>query len=69
MMKTLISLLFITLTLPFAVSAKTVTATGDSLENAESKIRQIVKEEGGDTYKITEARMGNKTHITAIITP
>ncbi|MCG1031061.1 DUF1471 domain-containing protein [Leclercia sp.] len=68
-MKRLISVLFIPLILSFSVSAKTVTATGDSLENAESKIRQRVKEEGGDTYKITEARMGNKTHITAVVMP
>ncbi|HFK6080875.1 TPA: YdgH/BhsA/McbA-like domain containing protein [Enterobacter cloacae] len=68
-MKTFIPVLFISLILPFAVSAKTITATGDSLENAESKIRQLTKEEGGETYKIIEARMGNKTHITAVIMP
>ncbi len=69
MMKTLISVLCIFLILPFAVSAKTITATGDSLENTESKIRQLTKEEGGESYKIIEARMGNKTHITAVIMP
>ena len=69
MMKTLISVLCIFLILPFTVSAKTITATGDSLENTESKIRQLTKEEDGESYKIIDARMGNKTHITAVIMP
>ncbi|MGE0970437.1 YdgH/BhsA/McbA-like domain containing protein [Klebsiella sp. WOUb02] len=67
MMKILVSALFI-LILPFSVFAKTVTATGDTLEHAENKIRQLTKQQGGETYKIIEARMGNKVHITAKIT-
>ncbi|MEF3090969.1 DUF1471 domain-containing protein [Raoultella scottii] len=68
-MKTLISVLFIYLILPFSVFAKTVTATSDTLENAENKIRQITKQQGAKEYKIIEARMGNKVHITAEIKP
>ncbi|WP_409311064.1 DUF1471 domain-containing protein [Pectobacterium sp. B1J-3] len=68
-MKTLITLLFISLTLPFSVYAKTVTATGDTLDNTENKIRQLIKKEGGKSYKIIQARVGDKNvRITAKIT-
>ena len=36
-------------------------------DHAESKIRQQAAREGVTTYRITEARMGNKVHITAKI--
>lgn len=68
-MKTLIPLLLVYFLPPFSVYAQTVTATGDTLDNAESKIRQWVQKEGGQSYKIIEARMVNKVHITAEITP
>ncbi|MBZ4317134.1 DUF1471 domain-containing protein, partial [Enterobacter roggenkampii] len=38
-----------------------------TLDHAESKIRQQAAREGATTYRITEARMGNKVHITAKI--
>ncbi|HHC3067508.1 TPA: YdgH/BhsA/McbA-like domain containing protein [Klebsiella pneumoniae] len=53
--------------LPLAANARTITATGDTLDHAESKIRQQAAREGVTTYRITEARMGNKVHITAKI--
>jgi hypothetical protein len=46
-----------------------VTATGDTLEQTEEKIRQQADKQGDRYYKITEARMGNKVHITAEILP
>lgn len=57
--------LFLSIILPFSVCAQTVTATGDTLEQTEEKIRQ----QGDRYYNITEARMGNKVHITAEILP
>lgn len=68
-MKTLIPLLLVYFLQPFSVYAQTVTATGDTLDNAESKILQLVQKEGGHSCKIIEARMGNKVHITAEIVP
>lgn len=59
-MKTTMTLLFVSIVLPFSVCAQTVTATGDT-EQTEKKIRQQADRD----YKITEARMGNKVHITA----
>lgn len=59
-MKTTMTLLFVSIVLPFSVCAQTVTATGDT-EKTEEKIRQQADRD----YKITEARMGNKVHITA----
>ncbi|MCK1968323.1 MULTISPECIES: YdgH/BhsA/McbA family protein [Franconibacter] len=67
-MKTVITLLLVYLLLPFSLYAHTVTATGGTLEEAESKIRQLAQNEKGASYKIIEARMGNKAHITAKIT-
>ncbi|WP_437891450.1 DUF1471 domain-containing protein [Phytobacter sp. V91] len=65
-MKTLIALLCIAFTLP--VFAKTVTATGDTLDSTENEIRQLVKKEGGLSYKIIQARVGNnKVRIMARI--
>ncbi|WP_447315480.1 DUF1471 domain-containing protein [Klebsiella michiganensis] len=65
--------LFLSIILPFSVCAQTVTATGDTLEQTEEKIRQQADKQGdkqGDRYyNITEARMGNKVHITAEILP
>lgn len=68
-MKTLIPFLLVYFLQPFSVYAQTVTATGDTLDNAESKIRQLIQKEGDKSYKIIEARMGNKVHITAEIMP
>ncbi|HFZ8993346.1 TPA: DUF1471 domain-containing protein [Citrobacter freundii] len=68
-MKKTIALLFAASLLPFPLLAKTVTATGDTLEHTENKIRQITQQEGGKTYKIIEARMGNTVHITAEVLP
>lgn len=65
-MKKLIPLIVLSCLLPLAVNARTITATGDTLDNAESKIRQQAAREGATAYRIIEARMGNKVHITAI---
>ncbi|EPJ5712571.1 MULTISPECIES: DUF1471 domain-containing protein [Enterobacteriaceae] len=61
--------LFVSIILPFSVCAQTETATGDTLEQTEEKIRQQADKLGDRDYKITEARMGNKVHITAEILP
>ncbi|ENF1950573.1 DUF1471 domain-containing protein [Salmonella enterica subsp. enterica] len=66
-MKTTMTLLFVSFILPFSVCAQTITATGDTLEQTEAKIRQQADKLGGRDYKIIEARMGNKVHITAKI--
>lgn len=68
-MKKLIPLIVLSCLLPLAVNARTitVTVTGDTLDNAESKIRQQAAREGATAYRIIEARMGNKVHITAKI--
>lgn len=66
-MKKLIPLIIVSCLLPLAVNARTITATGDTLDHAESKIRQQAAREGATTYRITEARMGNKVHITATL--
>ena len=63
-MKKLIPLIVLSCLLPLAVNARTITVTGD---NAESKIRQQAAREGATAYRIIEARMGNKVHITAKI--
>lgn len=64
-MNKLIPLIVLSCLLPLAANARTITATGDTLDHAESKIRQQAAREGVTTYRITEARMGNKVHITA----
>lgn len=66
-MNKLIPLIVLSCLLPLAANARTITATGDTLDHAESKIRQQAAREGATTYRITEARMGNKVHITAKI--
>ncbi len=66
-MNKLIPLIVLSCLLPLAANARTITATGDTLDHAESKIRQQAAREGVTTYRITEARMGNKVHITAKI--
>lgn len=66
-MKKLIPLIVLSCLLPLAVNARTITATGDTLDNAESKIRQQAAREGATAYRIIEARMGNKVHITVKI--
>lgn len=68
-MKILNVIVFISSVMPFCLFAQTITATGDTLEHAESQIRQQVHKDGGKTYKIIEARMGNKVHVTAEILP
>lgn len=47
--------LFLSIILPFSVCAQTVTATGDTLEQTEEKIRQQADKQGDRYYKITEA--------------
>ena len=59
-MNKLIPLIVLSCLLPLAANARTITATGDTLDHAESKIRQQAAREGATTYRITEARMGNK---------
>ena len=66
-MNKLIPLIVLSCLLPLAANARTITATGDTLDHAESKIRQQAAREGATTYRITEARMGNQVHITAKI--
>ena len=45
-MKKLIPLIVLSCLLPLAVNARTITVTGDTLDNAESKIRQQAAREG-----------------------
>ena len=66
-MKKLIPLIVVSCLLPLAAHARTITATGDTLDHAESKIRQQAAREGTTAYRIIEARMGNNVHITAKI--
>ncbi|HBR1854835.1 TPA: DUF1471 domain-containing protein [Klebsiella quasipneumoniae] len=61
-MNKLIPLIVLSCLLPLAVNA-----TGDTLDHAESKIRQQAAREGATAYRIIEARMGNKVHITATL--
>ncbi|HBQ8545697.1 TPA: DUF1471 domain-containing protein, partial [Klebsiella pneumoniae] len=55
-MNKLIPLIVLSCLLPLAANARTITATGDTLDHAESKIRQQAAREGATTYRITEAR-------------
>lgn len=66
-MNKLIPLIVLSCLLPLADNARTLTATGDTLDHAESKIRQQATREGATAYRIIEARMGNKVHITATL--
>jgi hypothetical protein len=61
--------LFLSIILPFSVCAQTVTATGDTLSRRKKKFASRADKQGDRYYKITEARMGNKVHITAEILP
>jgi len=61
--------LFLSIILPFSGCAQTVTATGDTLEQTEEKIRQQADKQGDRYYNINEARMVYKVHITAEILP
>lgn len=44
-----------------------VTATADTLDNAESIIHKKADQQGKD-YRITEAYFGNRVHMTAALT-
>ncbi len=66
-MKKLIPLIVVSCLLPLAANARTITATGDTLDHAERQIRQQAAREGTTAYRIIEARMGNNVHITAKI--
>ncbi len=66
-MNKLLPLIVLSCLLPLAVNARPIPATGDPLDNAESKIRQQAAREGATAYRIIEARMGNKVHITATL--
>ncbi|VTM14406.1 Protein of uncharacterised function (DUF1471) [Klebsiella pneumoniae] len=60
-MNKLIPLIVLSCLLPLAANARTITATGDTLDHAESKIRQQAAREGATTYRITEARNGQQS--------
>ncbi len=47
-MNKLIPLIVLSCLLPLAANARTITATGDTLDHAESKIRQQAAREGRD---------------------
>lgn len=51
-------------TISFGSFAQSVTATGSTLDEAESQIAQQAKQAGSD-YKITESYAGNQFHMTA----
>lgn len=65
-MNKLIPLIVLSCLLPLAANARTITATGDTSTMRRAKSASVARE-GGTTYRITEARMGNKVHITAKI--
>jgi len=48
----------------FGSFAQSVTATGSTLDEAESQIAHQAKKAGSD-YKITESYAGNQFHMTA----
>ncbi len=66
-MNKLIPLIVLSCLLPLAANARTITATGDTLDHAERQNPPAGRPRGATTYRITEARMGNKVHITAKI--
>lgn len=45
--------------------AKSISVTADTIDNAESKISRLAKEQNAKSYVITEARMDNNVHMTA----
>ncbi|SBH14384.1 Uncharacterised protein [Klebsiella quasipneumoniae] len=59
-MNKLLPLIVLSCLLPLAVNARTITATGDTLDNAESKIRQQAAREGATAYRIIEAEWATK---------
>ncbi len=65
-MNKLIPLIVLSCLLPLAANARTITATGDTRPRGEQNPPACPRE-GVTTYRITEARMGNKVHITAKI--
>ncbi|UQY46202.1 DUF1471 domain-containing protein [Erwinia sp. PK3-005] len=48
----------------FGSFAQSITATGSTLDEAESQIAQQAKKSGA-AYKITESYAGNQVHMTA----
>ena len=65
-MKTVKSALIIAVlsAISFGSVAQSITATGSTLDEAESHIAQQAKKVGSD-YKITESYAGNQLHMTA----
>lgn len=49
----------------FSAHARSVSACGTTLTSAETALRQKIEAAGGRDYKVTGARMGNYTYITA----
>ena len=49
----------------FSASAQSVTASGSTLDSAESAIAQKAKKMHASEYKITSARMGNTVTMSA----
>ncbi|WP_058913412.1 DUF1471 domain-containing protein [Entomohabitans teleogrylli] len=54
--------------LSFGAFAESVTATADTLDEAEAKIAVQAQAAGADSYQITEAYTGNRVHMTAELT-
>ncbi|WP_312111441.1 DUF1471 domain-containing protein [Pantoea septica] len=50
----------------FAGFAQSITATGSTLDDAETHIAQLAQKAGA-TYKITESYSGNQVHMTATL--
>lgn len=50
----------------FAGFAQSITATGSTIDDAESHIAQQAQKAGA-TYKITESYSGNQVHMTATL--
>lgn len=50
----------------FADFAQSITATGSTIDDAESHIAQQAQKAGA-TYKITESYSGNQVHMTATL--
>jgi len=50
----------------FAGFAQSITATGSTIDDAESHIAQQAQKAGA-TYKVTESYSGNQVHMTATL--
>ncbi|EMN8534294.1 DUF1471 domain-containing protein [Enterobacter hormaechei] len=50
----------------FSSYAQSISATGSTLDDAESQIAQKAKQTGAD-YKITSSYVGNQVHMTATL--